>query len=906
MQCLQCGKKLSLLRKLSDGKFCSDAHREAYHRQQDHLALARLIESQTGKAPAKIKAPARKARGKSEAIPAFAPMLPQAAVWARWSRLACPQLAPESPRARLHLPESGLRPAVRGFPSFSAAEWPPAVRLLFNALDTGSDYELPAAPPFLGPAAAVDPLAETAEVGVPPVQPLRVAAVPPVRARGGGVPGKGSPRLLERRKMVVIVPKSGLEPRRGWSLPAKPARVTWEVGPIAAGRKTCVYGPAQGADGGAVSPALCAVLAPPAWLQPESPARAAEGPSPRSEAPPVCVDLVRLPAPLPLLARESSHQEFSAGPEFPGAAPAAALPQQHSEPALCQLRIQPALPHHDARIQPGEPTRCRDLSLEWLPVKPVSQWPDIRLAPVTERPGWPLFAGRTPEAVSAAAGQVKVYRSEPAPVEEQIEPALVPVLAAHLALRQLRPCWRLVRLPALAPVLTPAVACGTTAWIRSGAGAAIPPARLDLQPPEPPEVLRRPEPEEATAAGLRALEEAVSRPPLSLGGEQLPPEQAALPLSPSGQAGEAAAPLPPQAPPMEGGQDPELGLIPPPCRRLPIMPVRPKDCPATLAAPDGATVCACWPSLDDPHPALPGMRLQLDHADGSGPRREAAQRARRRKAAQAPRKRFWAHAPSDLKWIAVALPLLLIVVVYSFRTGTPNNPSGEPAVTSAVPAPQAAAPGAPAVKVNALQRFIMRRAGVRLFDDFRAGLASWQGREGWAKTWRYGDATFVEPGELALLSPSIGLSDYTLTFLGQIERRSLNWVFRATDTANYYSMRIVVTRGGPLPEAMVVRSVTINGRERDVKSLPIPFPVKADTLYLVRMEVRGQDFTTYIQDQLVDHFSDARLRSGGVGFYSPRGDRALLRWVEVSHQYDYLGRLCALLSPYSVQSLAGD
>lgn len=265
-------------------------------------------------------------------------------------------------------------------------------------------------------------------------------------------------------------------------------------------------------------------------------------------------------------------------------------------------------------------------------------------------------------------------------------------------------------------------------------------------------------------------------------------------------------------------------------------------------------------------------------------------------------KRFWSHAPSDLKWIAVTLPLVLLVAVYSFRAGKPNNSSGEREVTSAVPAPAAT----PAVQVNALQRFIMRRAGVRLFDDFRAGLASWQGREGWAKTWRYGDATFVEPGDLALLTPSLGMSDYTLTFLGQIERRSLNWVFRAKDTANYYSMRIVITRGGPLPEAMVVRSVTIDGRERDVKSLPIPFPVKQDTLYLVRMEVRGQDFTTYIQDQLVDHFSDARLKSGGVGFYSPRGDRALLRWVEVSHQYDYLGRLCALLSPYSVPHLAGD
>lgn len=227
-------------------------------------------------------------------------------------------------------------------------------------------------------------------------------------------------------------------------------------------------------------------------------------------------------------------------------------------------------------------------------------------------------------------------------------------------------------------------------------------------------------------------------------------------------------------------------------------------------------------------------------------------------------------------------------------------------MTSAAAAPQPQQTAQPGTRVNALQRVIMQRAGIRLFDDFRSGLGAWRGADGWAGSWRYGDATFVQPGDLALLSSSLNLRDYSLTFLGQIDRRSLNWVFRARDLQNYYSMRIQVTRAGPLPAAVLVRSAVLGGKERDVKTLPIPFPVQPDTLYLVRMEVRGQDFTTYIQNHVVDHFSDSRLRSGGVGFFSPRGDRALLRWVEVSHQYDYLGRLCALLSPYGVQGLPAD
>ena len=64
--------------------------------------------------------------------------------------------------------------------------------------------------------------------------------------------------------------------------------------------------------------------------------------------------------------------------------------------------------------------------------------------------------------------------------------------------------------------------------------------------------------------------------------------------------------------------------------------------------------------------------------------------------------------------------------------------------------------------------------------------------------------------------------------------------------------------------------------------------------------MHGNQFTTYLQGQLIDTFTDDRLKEGGVGFYSPRGDKSYLRWVQVKHQYDYIGRLCALLAPYQV------
>jgi hypothetical protein len=115
-------------------------------------------------------------------------------------------------------------------------------------------------------------------------------------------------------------------------------------------------------------------------------------------------------------------------------------------------------------------------------------------------------------------------------------------------------------------------------------------------------------------------------------------------------------------------------------------------------------------------------------------------------------------------------------------------------------------------------------------------------------------------------------------------------------------MRLVITRPGPLPEASIMRYSVINGKQTEPVMLPLPFPIKVSTMYRVRVEVRDDEITTYVQGQLVDSFTDSRLKKGGVGFFCPKGDKSLLRWVEVTHQYDYLGRLCALFAPYHVQA----
>jgi hypothetical protein len=330
----------------------------------------------------------------------------------------------------------------------------------------------------------------------------------------------------------------------------------------------------------------------------------------------------------------------------------------------------------------------------------------------------------------------------------------------------------------------------------------------------------------------------------------------------------------------------------------------------STAAPRSAARFAApvWTHTRESSTVLPRAGMVPDQADGSGPRRAAEEQAPKKwegrwlpiGSPSLPGRRFWRHAPADLKWAALALPVILVLVVYSMKA-----PQTAPQAASKHNPQQSNTGSLLATQFAGVKKAITQRAAVKLYDDFHGGLGAWQGAGEWAKTWTYGEAGFLEPGHLGLYTPTLRMKDYSLDFLGQIARKSLNWVFRASDERNYYAMRIVVTRTGPQPVANIVRYAVIDGKEEAPVSLPIPFPIRSDTLYRVRMEVHGSNFSTYIQGQVVDSFSDSRLKTGGVGFYTPKGDRSQLSWVEVVNQYDFIGRMCALLAPYQLQAEAG-
>ena len=48
--------------------------------------------------------------------------------------------------------------------------------------------------------------------------------------------------------------------------------------------------------------------------------------------------------------------------------------------------------------------------------------------------------------------------------------------------------------------------------------------------------------------------------------------------------------------------------------------------------------------------------------------------------------------------------------------------------------------------------------------------------------------------------------------------------------------------------------------------------MRIDTVYRIRFEAVGEHFSTWVQDEKVDDWTDDRLKIGGVGLYSDRGE----------------------------------
>jgi len=239
----------------------------------------------------------------------------------------------------------------------------------------------------------------------------------------------------------------------------------------------------------------------------------------------------------------------------------------------------------------------------------------------------------------------------------------------------------------------------------------------------------------------------------------------------------------------------------------------------------------------------------------------------------------------------ILIGITAAVLVVAFSRLSTNSPA--PKVVSAVPDtnphPNQGGLG------QLLGNLIQTQASSTLRDDFHSGLSGWEGLKSVGSDWRF-DSGEVRPASLRLWARSTSLSNYELEFLGHIDRKSMDWAFRAADLHNYYATKLVMTGPGPLPNAGLVRFVVLDGRERERVELPLPLTIERGVDYKVRVSIRGNRFLTSVNGQLISSWMDSRISRGGVGFFSDEGESAVLKWVSVSDRDSFLARLASHFS----------
>ncbi len=319
--------------------------------------------------------------------------------------------------------------------------------------------------------------------------------------------------------------------------------------------------------------------------------------------------------------------------------------------------------------------------------------------------------------------------------------------------------------------------------------------------------------------------------------------------------------------------------------RVPIPFALASAAPAACAGPPhGDPVAARFA----PRPIVPRLRIDpvwTEATNAPGAARSLDRAAQKRGVA---RRRI----PGGLKLIALVAPTILLLALDAAGPRVFSSP------LVAKVAGKSNFGGALSRHWREVRGSIAQRAGFEYADDFHSGLDAWTVASGGAANWSYDSVGFVKPGNLALLRSSMQLADYDVQFAARVERKGLGFVFRAKDMHNYEVVRFVMTRPAPLPQLRVIHYAVREGREGPQSGKPLPVDIPADTFFDVRLILRGGEFTLMVQDKIADFWTDARSGSGGIGFFCGRGELARIRDVEITHQNDTLGRLCAFIAPH--------
>jgi hypothetical protein len=183
-------------------------------------------------------------------------------------------------------------------------------------------------------------------------------------------------------------------------------------------------------------------------------------------------------------------------------------------------------------------------------------------------------------------------------------------------------------------------------------------------------------------------------------------------------------------------------------------------------------------------------------------------------------------------------------------------------------------------------------------EEFATRLGSWTDP---SVLTRQDDGLVQVKEGLALYRPSLARSDYQLQFEGSISRGAMGWLVRAADDRHFYAFKLGWRGRGRDRHSVLLRTAVVNGSlppADKFDAVALPSDLKENTMYHLEVSVAGNHITTLLDGRGVDSFSDARLKSGGVGFFAEKGETALVHSLSVSGNDDSTGRTIAWVSGF--------
>jgi hypothetical protein len=211
--------------------------------------------------------------------------------------------------------------------------------------------------------------------------------------------------------------------------------------------------------------------------------------------------------------------------------------------------------------------------------------------------------------------------------------------------------------------------------------------------------------------------------------------------------------------------------------------------------------------------------------------------------------------------------------------GLPSMSSGSPGFWAKLPVPAKAAIGAAILVLIAVGVLYFTKGSSTSKGPVvvAAGTVLSSGDAGWLTDWAPDPSTSKRQRRISVMRASQSLSDYRMELEGQIETKALGWVYRTSNQKNFYVNKIEIVKPGLEPTIQLVRFAVIDGVEQPRQNVPLSLKVRPDTVYKIKFEAMGDRFTTWVMDQKVDEWTDARIKSGGIGLYSENTESLSLK-----------------------------